>query len=139
VSLATSTDKATSAERKVGPAMARGALCRCPHCGEGRLFRAYLKVVDQCDVCGEEFHMHRADDLPPYVAIFIVGHLLVGVMLHLDMVWKAAPMVYLSVLLPLAIILPMLMLPSIKGSIVGLQWAMRMHGFAGRSGEKMGQ
>lgn len=119
----------TLEERKVGQAMWRGTLCKCPHCGQGRIFRGYLKVAEQCDVCGEEFFHHRADDFPPYIAIFIVGHLLIGIMLHMEMVWHVNPLTYLYTMIPLAIILPLLMLPSIKGSIVGLQWATRMYGF----------
>ena len=93
------------------------------------MFRAYLKVADRCDVCGEELNHHRADDFPPYIAIMIVGHLLVGIMLHMDMVWHVNPMTYMLSMIPAAIILPLIMLPSIKGSIVGLQWATRMYGF----------
>jgi uncharacterized protein (DUF983 family) len=33
-------------------------------------------------------------------------------------------------------VLPLLMLPSIKGFIVGLQWANRMHGFDPRNREE---
>jgi uncharacterized protein (DUF983 family) len=32
---------------------------------------------------------------------------------------------------PLTIGLSLLLLPRIKGALVGLQWALRMHGFAG--------
>ena len=119
----------TGSERNLGQAVLRGMALRCPNCGKGHIFRAYLKVADACDVCGEDFSHHRADDLPPYIAIMIVGHVLVGVMLHLDMAWHVNPVVYLYTMLPLAIILPLLMLPSIKGGIVGMQWANRMHGF----------
>jgi len=116
-------------ERPLLASMGRGARCTCPSCGEGKLFRAYLKTNDTCAACGEELFHHRADDLPPYLAIFIVGHLLVGVMLHLEMSWTISPLAYLSILIPLAIVMPLAMLPSIKGSVVGLQWALRMHGF----------
>ena len=119
----------TLQNRSVGQAMWRGALCRCPHCGKGRMFRAYLKVADQCEVCGEQLNLHRADDLPPYVAITIVGHIIVFLMLHLDMTYKVQPMTYVLSMIPLAIILPLAMLPSIKGAIVGLQWANHMYGF----------
>ncbi len=115
--------------RSIGQAMWRGAMCKCPNCGQGHMFRAYLKVADTCDVCGEDLSHHRADDFPPYIAIMIVGHILVGLMLHMEMTWHVNPAVYLYTLLPLAIILPLAMLPSIKGAIVGLQWASRMHGF----------
>ncbi|MHB1102560.1 MAG: DUF983 domain-containing protein [Devosia sp.] len=102
---------------------------RCPKCGEGKLFRAYLKVNDHCPVCGEELRHHRADDLPPYISIVIVGHILIGVMLEMEMTMRVEPYVYLMVMVPLALFLPLLMLPSIKGAVVGLQWANYMHGF----------
>ena len=116
-------------KRSVLDAMWRSALCRCPNCGKGKLYRSYLKVNDSCAECGEELSHHRADDLPPYIAIMIVGHVLVGVMLHLEMAWHVSPTFYLYTLVPLAIILPLLMLPSIKGAVVGMQWANLMHGF----------
>jgi len=108
----------------------RGLMCRCPNCGQGKLFRAYLKVNDTCPACGEELFHHRADDLPPYIAILIVGHVLVGIMLDLEMSHQNInPLLYLATLVPLAIVLPLVLLPSIKGGVVGLQWANRMHGF----------
>jgi uncharacterized protein (DUF983 family) len=120
---------ATREDRKLGKAMWNGTKCRCPKCGEGQLFRAYLKVSDACSSCGEELFHHRADDMPPYIAITIVGHILVGFMLHAEMTWHVNPLVYLYTMLPLAVILPLMMLPSIKGAVVGLQWAKQMHGF----------
>ena len=116
-------------QRSVGQAMWRGTLCKCPHCGKGRMFRAYLKVADQCEACGEQLNLHRADDFPPYIAIMIVGHILILVMLHMEMVWHVNPLTYLYTMVPLAVILPLAMLPSIKGAIVGLQWANGMYGF----------
>ncbi|MVS98193.1 DUF983 domain-containing protein [Devosia marina] len=116
-------------ERSVPNAMWRGTLCRCPHCGQGKMFRAYLKTAEQCDVCGEELSHHRADDFPPYIAITIVGHIIVFLMLHLDMTYHVQPITYVVTMVPLAIVLPLAMLPSIKGAIVGLQWANRMYGF----------
>ena len=115
--------------RSVGKAIWNGMRLKCPHCGKGHMFRAYLKVADRCDVCGEELFHHRADDMPPYIAILIVGHVLVGLMLELEFHAEIAPWMYLATMLPAALILPLALLPSIKGGIVGLQWANRMHGF----------
>jgi len=129
------TTEAASETRQLWTSIMRGAACKCPKCGEGKLFRAYLKVNDTCPNCHEELSHHRADDLPPYLAIIIVGHLLIGAMLHLEMAWSVSPLTYLATLLPLAIILPLAMLPSLKGGVVGLQWAHRMHGFGEDSGE----
>ena len=117
-------------QRKLGPALLNGIRCRCPRCGRGKLFRSYLRIADTCAVCGLDYSSHRADDLPAYVAITIVGHILVIGLMHFQMSGEEiAPWVYLAWLLPMAIILPLLILPSVKGAIVGLQWAKRMHGF----------
>ena len=51
----------------LGLALKRGFLGRCPNCGEGRLFRAFVKVADHCETCGEAFRYHRADDFPAYL------------------------------------------------------------------------
>lgn len=117
------------AERPLGPAMMRGLAGKCPACGKKHLFHAFLKTVDTCIHCGEAIHHHRADDLPPYLAILIVGHILIGIMIHLDMVWHISPMTYLLIMLPLGIVLPLVLLQPLKGLVVGIQWAKRMHGF----------
>jgi len=59
----------------------RAILGRCPCCGEGKLFRAYLKQVDNCSVCGEAFGHIRADDAAPWLTLILVGHIFVPVML----------------------------------------------------------
>jgi uncharacterized protein (DUF983 family) len=123
------TTAANTEARSVGRAVWNGMKLRCPHCGEGHLFRSYLKIVDKCDVCGEELFHHRADDMPPYLAILIVGHLIVGLMLELEFHAEIAPWVYLVTMVPAALILPLILLPSIKGAVVGMQWANRMYGF----------
>lgn len=107
----------------------RGIFCRCPRCGSGKLFSAYLKVNRHCPTCREALYHHRADDLPPYLSIVIVGHILVFLMLDMEMTMHVQPITYVWIMLPLAIVMPLAMLPSIKGAVVGLQWANRMHGF----------
>ncbi len=116
-------------KRPIFLSLRRGLKGRCPNCGQGKLFSAYLKVNDTCPVCAEELFHHRADDAPPYITILLVGHILVGLMLELEMNWSLPPMFYIFTMVPLAIVLPLLLLPPIKGAIVGLQWANRMHGF----------
>src|SRR5690606_187072 len=71
--------------RSLALALRRGALCRCPACGRGRLFPRYLKVVPACPRCGEDLSHHRADDAPPYFTILIVGHVIVSLVLGVEM------------------------------------------------------
>jgi len=116
-------------QRSLWKAIGNGVMCRCPNCGKGKLFRSYLKINDTCSECGEKLSSARADDFPPYIAIFIVGHVLVGWMLHAEMSGPVDPMLYVWTMIPAAILLPLVMLPSIKGAVVGLQWANYMYGF----------
>jgi len=113
----------------------RGLLGRCPHCGEGKLFKAYLKPVDACAVCGEEMFHHRADDFPPYLAIFIVGHIVVAGFMATDSWLVLESWQHLMIWIPITIILSLSLLPPLKGGVIGLQWALRMHGFGGETDE----
>ena len=119
----------STGQRSVLSAMLRGAKLTCPNCGKGSMFRRYLKVADQCPSCGEELHHHRADDAPPYFTIVIVGHVVVSLLLAVEMAYHPPMWLHAALWLPLTVVLSRLLLPPIKGSLVGLQWALLMHGF----------
>ncbi|WP_312794331.1 DUF983 domain-containing protein [Tianweitania sp.] len=117
--------------RPLIPAMWRGFRGRCPHCGEGKLFRAFVKVNDACPACGEDFHHHRADDLPAYLVVFIVGHIVVGAFMGVETIGDLALWQHLAIWVPLTIVACIALLQPVKGAVVGLQWALYMHGFGG--------
>ena len=110
-------------------ALWRGLSGRCPNCGNGRMFRAFLKVADQCDVCGEELHHQRADDFPAYLVIVIVGHLVVPLVLHVEMTYQPAYWIHATLFLPLTLFLALVLIQPVKGAVVALQWHAGMHGF----------
>ena len=117
--------------RPVAAAMARGFRQRCPSCGRGRLFNGFLKTVDRCTACGAEMHHHRADDLPAYLVIFIVGHVVVGAFMGAEKLFLLSAWQHLAIWVPAAIAGSILLLAPVKGAIVGMQWALYMHGFGG--------
>jgi uncharacterized protein (DUF983 family) len=117
------------AKRDVWTAMKRGFRGRCPRCGEGRLFRAFLKVDNSCSVCGLDFTPHRADDLPAYLVIIIVGHIVVPTALMIETNYSPPVALQLAIYLPLTLIASLALLQPVKGAVVGMQWALRMHGF----------
>lgn len=120
-----------AAKRPLLRSMQRGFMCRCPNCGDGKLFSGYAKTVETCSVCGEDIHHHRADDFPAYVNIFIVGHVIVGALLLVDRSFTLSPWTQMAIWVPLTLIMVFALLQPIKGAVVGLQWANRMHGFGG--------
>ena len=121
-------------KRDRASALMRGACHRCPTCGKGALYRAYLKTVDACSACGEPLHHHRADDAPPYFTIAIVGKIIVPLVLLVEQSYKPDLWLQAAVWPLLAVILTLVTLPMVKGALVGYQWALYMHGFDPRSG-----
>lgn len=118
-------------KRDTWQAIKRGLFCTCPACGSGRLFKAYLKPVDHCAACGEDLTHQRADDLPAYLSITLVGHIVVGGFMMTDMVWQMSNWAHLAIWAPMTLILALATIQPIKGGVIGLQWALRMHGFGG--------
>ena len=124
-----SRDTAQLEKRNVWTALKRGFRGRCPRCGEGKLFRAFLKTADNCSVCGQDFTPHRADDLPAYLVIIIVGHIVVPLALAIETNYSPPIALQLAIYLPLTFIASLVLLQPVKGAVVGVQWALRMHGF----------
>lgn len=117
--------------RSVWAAMRNGFRCKCPRCGQGRLFASFIGVVKECEVCGEAMHHHRADDLPAYLVVFIVGHVVVGAFMSIEAASTLSTWQHLAIWVPMTIILSIALLRPIKGAVIGLQWANYMHGFGG--------
>ncbi len=117
--------------RPLMQAMKRGFAGKCPHCGNGKLFRAFVKPVDACAECGEDYTHQRADDLPAYLVVLIVGHITVGGFMFTEMTTVWPGWLHLAVWVPITIVLSLLLLQPIKGAVIGLQWANYMHGFGG--------
>ncbi len=116
-------------ERPAKAAMQRGWRRKCPNCGTGPMLRGYLTVRDTCPVCGEALHHHRADDGPAYLTILIVGHLMAPLLLYVFTTYRPDPLVLASVFSVGTVALSLYLLPRLKGAMVALQWAKRMHGF----------
>ena len=116
-------------DRPLKPAMLRGWRRRCPNCGSGPMLRGYLKVRENCPVCGEALHHHRADDGPAYLTILIVGHVMAPLILIAFTKLRPDPLTLAAVFSVGTVALSLFLLPRLKGALVALQWAKRMHGF----------
>lgn len=117
------------ADRPLGRALLRGWRRRCPNCGGGPMMDGYLKVRDTCASCGEELHHHRADDLPAWATILIVGHVLAFLLLTVESSLRPPMWVHWTIWPALVVAMSLWLLPRIKGAVVGMQWSWRMHGF----------
>lgn len=115
--------------RPLWSAMWNGFRGKCPKCGEGKLFSSFLGIVPACGHCGEDMHHHRADDLPAYLVVVIVGHVIVGAFMGFEATSTLSTWQHLAIWVPLTVVMAVGLLRPIKGAVVGLQWALYMHGF----------
>src|SRR4051794_12419320 len=122
-------EDAAPEQRDLWTALKRGLRGRRPRCGQGKLFCAFLKVDGHCTACGLDYSPHRADDLPAYLVIVIVGHIVVPIVLMIETNYSPSVALQLAIYLPVTLLLSLVLLQPVKGAVVGIQWALRMHGF----------
>jgi uncharacterized protein (DUF983 family) len=116
-------------KRTPGPAIWPGMNGRCPNCGKGRLFSRFLKVEDHCAARGAAFHHERANDLPAWVVILIVGYVVEGSIVEVE-TFSDTPLWLQEILWPsLVVVLSLALIRPIKGPVIALQWSLRRHGF----------
>jgi len=109
--------------------MVKRAVCRrCPNCGKGHLFARYLKQVEHCANCNEQFGHIRADDGPPWLTIIIVGHILGPIMLVALPGSTLPDWMLVTIWSSLALIATMLLLPCAKGLFIAAIWRMQCAG-----------
>lgn len=107
----------------------RGAMLKCPRCGEGRLFRAYLKRQDACPHCGESFDGLDADDGPAWLTIALVAHIVVPLLIFLERGDQLMPYWQEAAILVFATIAGvLLLLPVSKGFFIAALWLIRSRG-----------
>ncbi|SFC29952.1 DUF983 domain-containing protein [Devosia psychrophila] len=104
-----------------------GLKCRCPRCGEGKLFSGYLKVAASCEKCGLDLKFADSGDGPAIFVIFLVAPVIIVMALFVGAVFNPAPYVHLILWIPMTLILSLALLPPFKGVLVALQYRHDAH------------
>lgn len=125
----------SSLPRTLGGAVWRGIRGQCPRCGGAHLFARFLKPVERCRMCGQNWTLHSADDFPPYVSILLTGHLMAPVIIELGALDRLPLWAMMLAVAVLAVGLLVAFLQPAKGGIIALQWWLGLHGFAGHAGK----
>ncbi len=92
------------------------------------MFSGFLKVVPACASCGAPLGSLRADDLPPYITIMIVGHFIVPMMLWMEKAVRPELWVHSVIWVPLTLGLTLALIRPVKGATVGLMTRLGMLG-----------
>ena len=104
-----------------------GLLCRCPRCGQGKLFKGYLKVAPVCPACGLDLAFADSGDGPAIFVIFLVAPLIIVLALVVGALFNPPPYVHLILWIPATLILSLALLPPFKATMVALQYRHDAH------------
>jgi uncharacterized protein (DUF983 family) len=116
-----------------GPATAwwRAALaCRCPRCGQGRLFNGILSVRVACEVCGLDLTAQDAGDGPAVFVILFLGLIVVALAAIVEVEFSPPIWVHLLLWTPLILIGAIAMLRPFKAGLIALQYRHHLLGAA---------
>ncbi len=106
--------------------IATGLAARCPRCGRGPLFQGFLTVRERCPACGLDLSRHDAGDGPAVFVILILGAVVVGLALWVELRWQPALWVHAVLWTPLTLGGALAMLRPLKGVMVALTYRHRM-------------
>ena len=118
----------TSSDRALYPPqnpIATGLRGRCPRCGEGRLFDGFLSLAPACRVCGLDLRFSDSADGPAVFVILIVGFIIAGAALLVEVAWGPPVWVHVVLWTPLVLLLCLGTLRPLKGVLVALQYYHR--------------
>ena len=102
--------------------IAAGLKGRCPRCGEGKLFSSFLSVGNECGVCRLDYTFVDAGDGPAVFVILIIGFVVVGLALWLEVNFGPPLWLHLLLWIPLTVVLSLGSLRLIKGVLITLQY-----------------
>ena len=95
---------------------------KCPRCGEGALYSSFLKVADNCPVCGLDLSQEDAGDGAVPFIIIIAGTLGVGIGVWVMSTFDTGVWAPITVAFPVVAAVVLILLPKVKGLLIALQY-----------------
>jgi uncharacterized protein (DUF983 family) len=107
---------------KLIDAILRGLTCKCPRCGQGKLYKGFLDIAPACASCGLDYSFTDAGDGPAVFIILIAGFVVVFIALIIEV--KYEPPFWFEALISVPMVLAATLLPlrSTKSLLISLQY-----------------
>jgi uncharacterized protein (DUF983 family) len=100
----------------------RGLACKCPRCGNGKLYRGFITLRPGCEACGLDYAFIDAGDGPAIFIIMIAGAIVVASALIVEVKYRPPFWVHAVLWLPLILATTLLPLRSMKSLLIALQF-----------------
>jgi uncharacterized protein (DUF983 family) len=99
-----------------------GLRCRCPRCGQGRLFAGFLRLAKACDRCGLDYGFADPADGPAFFVMTGVGIVVIAVFAWVEIAYQPPLWVHLVTVFPALIIGCLVCLRPVKAWLVASQY-----------------
>jgi len=116
------------------PPFSAGLRCRCPRCGEGKLYDGFLKVTERCGVCDLKLAHEDAGDGPAVFIILIYGLVMAVTAAVIELNYEPPFWVHALIFVPLILGGSVLLLRPFKAVMIALQFKHRVAGFENEPG-----
>jgi len=100
----------------------RGLACKCPRCGNGKLYAGFLNLRPRCESCGLDYAFIDSGDGPAIFLIMIAGAIVVGSALIVEIKYQPPYWLHAVLWLPLILATTLLPLRSMKSLLIALQF-----------------
>lgn len=94
----------------------------CPQCGEGKMFRRWLKVQDRCPNCGLDYDFAAPDDGPAFFSLCFIAFPLLFLVVWFEVAINPPWWMHVIVSVPMMVIPCLAVLQPIKGWLVASQY-----------------
>ena len=95
---------------------------KCPRCGEGKLYKGFLKIADRCEACDLDYGFADSGDGPAVFVIMIVGFLATGGVLYTEFAYEPPLWLLVGLWGPLTIAMCLAGLYWLKGALIAQQY-----------------
>jgi len=100
----------------------RGLACRCPRCGQGKLYAGFLTLAPACDRCGLDYAFIDTGDGPAIFIIMLAGGIVVAAALIVEVKYQPPYWLHAALWLPLILVTTLLPLRAMKSLLIALQF-----------------
>ncbi|HEY3794865.1 MAG TPA: DUF983 domain-containing protein [Bradyrhizobium sp.] len=100
----------------------RGLACKCPRCGQGKLYAGFLNLRPRCEACELDYAFIDAGDGPAIFIIMIAGAIVVACALIVEVKYQPPFWVHAVLWLPLILATTLLPLRAMKSLLIALQF-----------------
>lgn len=102
-----------------------GLTFKCPNCGKRKFYSKYLKITDNCGVCGVKLGELDTGDGPAVFVMLVVGFAVVGLALVVEVKYSPPLWVHMALWTPLILAGALSLLPLLKSMMFAAQYLTR--------------